>query len=251
MKGRIVATIIIGFAIAICLQGCKGDAGPAGPAGPIGRLSGNLYGRVSLYDEDSTRITNNSGVTISVASVNSAQSTREGWWTLYGLSAGIYTVVFSKPGYGTFKYFGLEFVGGDSLYFGSTSLVNIPRYYFNSFTASFGADSVLNMSGTISSHVPHNGYRNVMIFVDTTATVSSTRYVATFAIYVWSDSVFSYNETRSDLITYYGIPGGSRLWLVAYGSSGSYFGYYDPTLRRNVFPSLSLTPSSVVDVLLP
>jgi hypothetical protein len=152
MANRIVPTLAGTVLISVAMFGCKGNTGPVGPSGT---LSGDLYGKMFLFDADSSRITDNSGVTISIVGTGKSTSTdREGWWRINGLSAGTYTLVFAKPGYGTYKQFGFQFVGGDSLFYGFWALGNVARYHVTSISASIGIDSVVHFSGTISSAGP-------------------------------------------------------------------------------------------------
>lgn len=247
---RIIATLITLILVSMSLSGCKGETGPVGPPGI---LSGNLYGQVFLSDEDSSDIVDNSGVAVSVLGTDySTMSGIDGWWRIVGLRTGTYTLVFSKAGYGTYKHFGFQFVGGDSLFYGWSYLGNIARFYVTSFAASVGLDSVVHLTGTVSSPGRPGVSRFVVVFLDTIATVSSTHYLFTLSSNISSNTSFSLNYNEREFALYYGIQSGSTLYCVSYGVSNSGgSAYYDPTLRSSIYPTLSPTPSQVVSVKLP
>jgi hypothetical protein len=250
MIRTILWTLMALIPIIMSLCGCKGETGPLGPPGT---LSGNLYGQVSLHDDDSSRIVDNSGVQVSVQGMDyAATSGTDGWWRIVGLSTGTYTLVFSKPGYGTYKHFGFQFVGGDSLFYGWANLGNIARYYVTTFAASIGSDSVVHLTGTVSSPGRFGVARYVVVFIDTIATVSSTRYSFTLSSNISSSTTFGLNESASDFALFYGVRSGSTLHCVAYGvgTAGAVV-YYDPTLRNEIFATLSPTASQIVSVKLP
>jgi hypothetical protein len=74
--------------------------------------TGNIMGRVELHDEDVNLIGNNSGVTVTLKGTNySSQTDSSGNWLLKDVPAGIYDVIFSKPGYDTLFVFGYQFIG--------------------------------------------------------------------------------------------------------------------------------------------
>ena len=102
--------------------GCKGDPGPAGPT-----LSGNITGRVNLYADNGSRLLDQSGMQLSIdGSSLSCVTSPDGSWQLTGVSAGIYTLVFSKAGFMTKKVSNIQFVGGGTYFFGFISFAQIP-----------------------------------------------------------------------------------------------------------------------------
>jgi hypothetical protein len=91
-----------------------------------------------------------------------------------------------------------------------------------------------------------------MVFVDTSMSVSSTRYLVILSSYIGTSTTFGLNTPVFDFVGYHGIPRSSRLYCVAHGLDDSFgASYYDPTLRVTVFPTISPTPSQVVGVQLP
>jgi len=247
---RIHVTVAIVFLVSIGVPGCINEFGPVDTDG---RLAGDIYGRMLLQDIDSTIITDNSGITITVAGTSrNTMSERNGWWKIVGLKAGTYTLIFSKPGYGTYKFFGFQHIGGDSLYIGTGYLGNVARFYVDSFTTSVDSDSTVHFAGIMSSVAPTQYSRYAMVFVDTSGGVSSTHYIASFTSYLGSSKSFSLNYATSELVNRHGLQHGSQIHCVAYGFNDSFVSaYFDPTLRVTVYPTLSPIASEVATVRLP
>ncbi len=246
---------LLGLFLAIMLQlpACKGDAGPAGPIGPQGsfeRLIGALYGRVTLYDVDSINITDNSNIAVSIEGSNLASLTdRNGWWRMNGLTTGNYTLVFSKAGYGTYKDFSYQFIGGDSVYYGMRSLESVCKFYVQTLSDSLGSDYFVHFFGTLSSTRRTTWGRDLIVFMDTSPLVSSTHYTAYYISNIDTSVSFNVQVARFDLVYYYGFALGSTIYSVAYGIDGGYLGsYFDPTLRLTIFPSISQTPSPTAQI---
>ena len=112
LLGTPAAMSLVLLFFSICSSSCdkfKGDTGPAGP-----KLTGNLTGYVTLYDDYGRKLPDNSTVTITVENSDKATTSDiSGKWTITELATGSYTLTFSKTGFGVYKRIGLGFTGGD------------------------------------------------------------------------------------------------------------------------------------------
>jgi hypothetical protein len=139
---------VLPLTLAFCL-GCKGDPGPVGPQGTL--LTGNLTGYVVLLDETGQRQIDYSGVTVAVQTpLRSTTTDASGRWTLSNLSTGVYTVVLSKPGFGTYKIVSFQFVGGGEVYASSQFLIQLPSFSVPAISVNASStDKRINVTGSI------------------------------------------------------------------------------------------------------
>ncbi len=242
------------FLLIALMEGCDSLKGPEGPPGPI--LTGDLVGYVYLRTIDGRVPNDFSGVTVTAEGTGISTVTgADGRWVLSSLRTGTYTVAFSKALYGTTKYVGFQFVGGDPTWFGTTYLYVVPEFAVIGFSASVSTGNI-NLSGSLTGNVP-TGWRQVRIFAGATASVSSDpgTYLGTYAYGVYSTATtFSTSVAASSLLGK-SFSSGQTVYLVAY--SENYFAkdqsatYIDLPTGRYWFASLNATPSNVVSIVAP
>jgi hypothetical protein len=261
LLGTPAAMSLVLLFFSICSSSCdkfKGDTGPAGP-----KLTGNLIGYVTLYDDYGRKLPDNSTVTITVENSDKATTSDiSGKWTITELATGSYTLTFSKTGFGVYKRIGLGFTGGGDLFYGrSQFLMAIPAFTVSSLVATPTTSSV-TISGSISS-APSAGYVHyVRFFIGTSSSVSSnpTTFLFSYLSSGTSTTAISTSITSSTF-NRAGISSGSTVYLIAYASANStYFddgtnfldtGYSDPATGKTIYPNIGTIPSNTVSFLVP
>lgn len=241
---RILATFLLSVILISACQ--KGDQGPAGPA-----LEGSIHGFVYLFNENGSRLANHGGVTVTVGAQGpSAISDSLGKWMIQGLTTGIYSMTYSKSGYGTWKEPTVQFSGGGDYYSGVISLYQLPSIAVLTFAVDTTTSGLtrLILSGTISQT---DG--QVVVFFHTSPDVSSE---PTDNIYTYATSTYNNSATFNAGVSVYqlnraGIFSGMTLYLKAYPSSVSFSNFSDPSTGRPVYPNIGSIGSSVVSVTVP
>lgn len=245
---KLLAVItLIGF----MLIGCKGDTGPAGPAGSAGfSLSGRLYGYVNLYDYNGNPIENKSSVTVAAEEAGIVAMTDSlGRFILNGLTTGIYTISFSKPGYGVYRERGVQFVGGGDACYGTAWLYGIAMYVVTDLVATTSPGKV-SVVGKLSGVLPKPDNRQPILFISTSQNVSSDPH----------NYIFSLGSRATDSLTTiittehfnkYSIRSGETVYIVAYGGTLYTMSYADFATGRYFSPTLNPTPSNIVSVVVP
>lgn len=233
------------------LSGCMGDPGPAGPT-----LSGDIAGRIYLYTDNGLRLQDNSGVQVSIeGSIISTLSLSDGSWKLSGVPAGIYTIVFSKPGFIANKYFNIQFVGGGTLSVYSNSLAQISTISVTQFKLTkSNTNNSLNIQGKISS--ADSLSRTIMIlFSKVPISVSPTMsYLFSMSAWIQPDSTtFSQVFNIYDYMrTEYGLPSGTNLYAIAFAlPRGGYYSSYNPLSDIYEVYNSGILFSNIESILIP
>ena len=144
--------------------GCKRD--PITPAS----VSGNISGYVQLYDADGNPDISSAGVNVTISGLSSVSQTNDsGQWTLSGLSQGVYTIIFSKEGYGLTKIIAYQFVGNGTAYVDevgmsrpSTEIIN-----FQDFSVMLNPDSTRSYNCVAAMPPPYTEIRSVLLCIGT------------------------------------------------------------------------------------
>jgi hypothetical protein len=119
---KIVTEIFI-VSMLILVFGCEGEEGKRGLPAPI--LTGSITGTVSTAVKSDI-----GGIEAKIAETSQkALCDSLGNWTINDVKAGIYTLEFSRIGYGTSKILNYQFVGGGTARIGSTiTLTKLPLH---------------------------------------------------------------------------------------------------------------------------
>ena len=126
-----------GFIFSCTKTTVEGPAGPSGANGANGNsaISGTIFGKVELYDSLGKPLADNSGATILFENSNPAVSIvsgTNGSFTSPEMSAGLYNLNVSKPGYGSMELFHFQHTGGiNSSQTGLISLGKNPSSWFD------------------------------------------------------------------------------------------------------------------------
>jgi CarboxypepD_reg-like domain len=213
------------------LAGCKGDQGPAGPI-----PTGSIVGTIHLFADNGLPLHDESGALVSIEGESfSTLTSTNGSWKLAGIPAGVYTLVFSKTGFTTYKEFNFQFAGNNTYYFEDVHLGQIPSVAITQVKFSrYGSTDNCNAQGKISS--ADSLYRTVEIMVDTKPIAVSS----TMTFVELSDTQLSPDST-SFIAEFgiYGFPSGTKVYMRAFASprSGSYWNYDPATQAYEIFNS--------------
>jgi len=262
-------------------QGPIGETGEQGPEGPA--LSGRWVGHMYLLELDGRLAADHSGITVtlmapvSLTSVgpslpSSVQTDVSGQFVFPEMVTGLYSLSFSKEGYGTTYYYNMSFTGGGDQRWRAygdipvdTALLKAPDFQIESIATT---NNQYDPEGTFSVKVATNGAgkkRNVILFWSTSEAVSSQNYmgytttpVGNYAnnnnnVYGPGDSGFYVNRNSS----YDNFPAGT-LYFKAYPVSYSVYNqeglslnspgnYADRVTGRLTFTSLG-APSETLMV---
>jgi hypothetical protein len=121
------------LALIAAFTACKKDTstqGPAGPQGPPGTTAaGTITGKVELYtDQNTPQTTDKGSVLVSIKGTTMSTLTdTTGKYTLNQVPAGIYTMVFSRGGYGVYEEQQISFPGNGKLYI-NAGLMETPKW---------------------------------------------------------------------------------------------------------------------------
>ena len=228
---------------------CEGPQGPGGPPGP--GLTGTITGFCRLYDTDNDAIDDQSGVAVSIeGTAVSTTTSADGRFTLTDVPSGIHILRYFKQGFGIWKDPDLQFVGGGTIYVDYTYLYAKPLYNVANLSATTSAGSI-NITGSLSGTLP-TGYRQAIVFFDTTSSVSAdpSHYLFELSTYIPNTSstllliTYSYDWEQHNIQT------GDRLYFKAYGATST-SAYFDLNTLRYVHPFISDVASNTASTQVP
>jgi hypothetical protein len=224
--------------------GGTGNVGAQGPEGPA--LSGRWVGHMYLLELDGRLAADHSGITVTLMAPvsltsagpslpSSVQTDVRGQFVFPGMVTGLYSLRFSKEGYGTTYYYNMLFTGGGDQRWRAygdipvdTALLKAPDFQIESIATT----NEFNSAGTFYVKVATNGAgkkRNVILFWSTSESVSSQNYIGyrteqvgnyanNYNGYGPGDSVFQVDRNAS----YDSFPAGT-LYFKAYPMSYSVY----------------------------
>ena len=245
--------------IAVALFNCKGkqgDPGPTGAAGPS--LSGTITGILSLTTSNGTPPSNLSGVIVTNNKGASDTTTATGAWSLPEVT-GIYTLTFTKAGYGTTKVYGSGFSGGGTSYLNTVALSQPPT-----FTVNFATPTALdtlggNSTATKDLHISANltianaptQDVEVFIYYSTNSGVDTANYMGLTAI--TGQATYTATITGAELLAAQ-IESGEIVYMVAYPSATTTTlssKYVNESTGKTVYTALGAPSAPVVSMKVP
>jgi len=255
MSTSIFLIITLCAVAGILLTGCKGEGGDTGPTGPEGpggpsgppgqNLTGTIRGFVYLKKEDGSFETVRKGVIARLEGTTIADtSDSTGRWQLDNVSAGAYSVSFSKTGYSVMKYPGTQFIGNGEYYLYPT-LLQQSSFNVTSVTF-FRTPTSLILNGLISSKSHDN--RLVYLFLARNDSVSSTAFKQLRVITIKNDTTGFVDTLKQVAMNDAGFPSGTIFYAAAYGmnfdypAQGDLYSYIEPSTGVRNFPGLSNIP---------
>jgi hypothetical protein len=217
--------------------GCAQDADP---------LSENsvLKGSVSLSDQ----YDDVSGVKITAAGPygsKSALSVRDGSYLVSGLPNGTYEVSYTKEGYGSVTYHGVQFFGSDTVFGDYALLYSLPDKpgKMPKFTACNWREDGLWIS---TDYTATNSYWPVRLFFSVNEKVSCDNYDFTYT------TTANYNNEIWVGQYYLSFASGVKIYVMGYPCNTLDNGYTNTYTGLRVFSSLiKEKPSNTVSFIMP
>jgi hypothetical protein len=247
------------LAVLMLFLGCESDQQVTNIT--VTGLKGTLEGRVRFDD----MIPPFGGVLVTIEGTNfSALSDDQGYWAVSDLPAGTYVIRYEKEGYGLKKKFGIQFVGGGISYAPEETLRPIIATHVNIFYAAAkdtldpqypaGVPSTrLVVKAVISDVTTASNSKYATFFFAKTPNVSSD---ANIYEYVICKSLANLRDSMLSVMDYlpYPFKSGDVVHVVAYGGYANEYNpgdYYDQTIHKMVFTSLSPYKSEVFRFIVP
>lgn len=264
------------FLLLSMLAGCDSDTTSTGTDN---RLKGTMRGRAVLLSLGYQEAPSSSGIKITLEGTSFSTVTNDsGEWELKDVPAGIYTLVYEKEGYGLYKYITYQFVGGGIAYVPSPiRLRKIATTHAELF--------YVVMKDTLDPEYP-TGPPSKRIVIKATIADTVGQYYQQVATFFFSKnpnvskdpSTYDFVLGERKLWMYYtayesrplkdsmfatNLPtgyaaSGETIYVIAYGatytgSSGGYGpgDYYDPSIRKQYYTSVSPSPSKVLSFIVP
>jgi|GEM_PF-853394 len=248
---------IILFTVVITLFNCKGKQGDPGPAGSTGStgpsLSGTIQGVLTLTSSNGTQPTDMSGVTVKTNKGDSAVTNTSGEWSLNEVT-GIYTLTFTKAGYGTTTVNGYNFAGGGTSYLNTVALSQTPLDTVGIVLDTVGGNSSatkdlhINVTLNITFATAQTEDREFFIYYSTSSSVSSSNYMGMVTVAVpATQTTYKTTITGSDFLAAQ-IAAGQVVYVVAYPSATSAAlssKYVNESIGKTVYTALG--PVSVTE----
>ena len=250
---------ILCFAVAgMLFFGCKSD-----PVQPTSK-NGSISGYVQLYDADGNSLISSAGVNVSISSSDfNAQTDDSGKWIISDLPPGVYSLNFTKAGFGKMEIIGYQFVGNGSA-FASNVQMSRPSneiINFQDFSVALNMDSSRSYDLVAAMPPPYTEIRSVLLCIGTdSATLASDPSSALFvSSYAKGGSGYdgSFTISGTDIIdrTKNLLWRGTKLYatlaVAGEGHNGQNLSnYFDPQTNRQVYTSVS-PHSQILSTLMP
>lgn len=225
--------------LAMILLSCKKEILYEGPVG-------DLKGRAILSDRNVT-LTDYSGVEVIIdGSTPELRTTtnEKGEYTIQGLKTGIYDIVFTKNGFGTYKIVSFQFLGGNiSTYAGSVTLNKLPDFSITDLKVDTGRFSPYNYFVNVKVSLSVTTYYYMRYYISDSPDVSYSNYQATDYIY----NLLSFNLLETFLSK---LPKGKQLYIIFYPSASN-SSYIDISNGSQIYDINSAKASKVVPFMIP
>ncbi len=233
-----------------CDEECTGSPGSV--------LMGTMSGIVQQADYKSVFIVPAAGATVKLQYTTFRTTTDStGRWYLNNVPAGVYTLVYSKPGFQDWVNPMLSFVGGGSLFYDLRGrVVQAPPNTIQDFRAvdtTIGGVPVLRVHWFNDTTYATSAF----MFVGTSPNVSKdpARWVKMYGAYNDTKNGVKGNTVDFSLPLYdfqlAGLHAGDTIYAVAYPAAYNYTGYIDTASGRYYYTGLGETPSIVVRASVP
>lgn len=244
--------------LTILLSGCQGEDGDPGPQGPQGEqgaqgekgdqgekapvLTGNITGYVRVLGEFGKEFTDKSGVTVTIDGSNpvkSAVTNAQGGFELTNVAEGIYLLVYTKTGFGTFKRFVVHPGGSVANFLTTVTIGQIPSLAVTDLALTFTSPTIVQITGNLTG--TPQGSSRIRLYMSTDPNVTDKNYMLSITLLNSSTTTaFTLNTSYSSFITplnFDGISTGTTIYVRAYvGNAES--SYTDSVTGLTVFPSV-------------
>ncbi len=215
-----------------------------------------VAGYTCFYDLNGIKSTDNSGITVSLEGDTVSTITKsDGSWHFSHLKQGIYTIAFSKPGFGTMKIVGANLVGGYRL-FDAIGLCPIPLYGTIISNVSINPGNTVHIDGDFTGTLPIRPCCHLFFGKTSDVLSDPENYLQDLPICipgsfetVFTDQILrdkGFNSGDSVYVVAYpdfSVPITYNTWDVAF--------YYDTYTNIKVYPNLGPNKSSTLSFVLP
>lgn len=175
-----------------------------------------------------------------------------GRYFLNGLQNGIYNLVYSKPGYGTYILVGFNNNGNISDNPSLVPLVTLGQFSTTTFTAltiNIKNDSVI-LRPSIYPEGTTIQPRGIRFFYATTPDISSENFAAYSSVYQLSGTTGAL-KVGYDYFYGLGFTSGETVYIKGYGDAFFSNDYVDPATGKHIFPNINQTSVAAVSFVLP
>jgi hypothetical protein len=253
MKYRSIIIIVLSY---IFILGCDDTRNNPSGTGNNG-LTGNINGFVNLLRSDGSRAPDLSGAIVNLDGTSlSAITDTNGKWVIPDITAGIYTIKYTKDGYGTYVDMNRQFVGGGNLYFGKITLAQPPDFFVTIDSLKTSSDSNSLTVVGVATGMHSAGFYRVLIALGKTPDISAsdpTKYIYTVPYSGIYNTTVKVNIFQSDL-RQAGFISGTQAYVImyplSYGLGTNYTAYTDQETGRLIYTSLG-KPSAILPVTIP
>lgn len=237
------------FLCCILLISCKKDSPPPIP-------NGDISGTLQTFDDRLTALTDAGGFVVTLSNPAGSNMTTttdaNGRFTFVGVPYDSYELSFLKSGYGTYRIFGLSHDSATtqiphfSVGRTSTTTVTILNVAGNTFQGEPG----VRFTYMIGSVPTTTSRAFVRYFLGTNNNVSPTNYTAFSELINFTNNSAETGFTTRALISM-GFSSGQTVWVRMLGDSWRSNDYFDPNLRRRVFPNINTTSPAAISFVVP
>jgi hypothetical protein len=224
----------------ILIVGCGDDGSTTGSL-----PTGALYGDVILTSYRNG-YTDHSGVKVTLkGTTHTAMTDATGRWEMSNLPTRTYTLVYEKPGFGTMEEHGIVFVGGGHVNVGSIGLYEVPSCGVELEAVREDQPGVI--MAYAHSDCPLGVHTDMAVFYFShSPDVSKENFVLAVNGTFRSVGTIQAELNTADPIYFRGLDKAKPIYVVAYHNGGQ--SYWDPVLKRYIFPAIHPQPSRVLSV---
>jgi hypothetical protein len=251
--------------------GCPGGSSTGNPnllVEPIaGEASGTLSGHVIVVNANQERLADKSGIEVTIDGLaNRALTNTNGLWTFSRLPEGIYTITWTKPGFGMTRMAAYRFPGGD-VHSVKIWVVEQPHFSVGRLQGSVlgggilldgeilgstgtGASAVRVFVGADQSVSPHprtHRLTSATSFLDVTPAGPAASRGAGGGIAAPSFSLLLERPWLEEA----GFQPGSAVYIVAHADGLPSVSYTDPATAQEVFTTINPQPSPILRIIMP
>lgn len=220
--------------ISLIAVSCKKDNTPY----PVITL-GNISGSVALFNERNNQLPSSQGMKVSIDGTAFSTTTADnGSYSFTGVPNDVYTITFTKEGFGTYKLIGYAHTASGSTTsvvplksLGQLSTTTVVGHFVNVYGDSVRVGANIDPAATGSQR---RGYR---IFFGETSAVSKDNYKSFTPVYSTANTP-SVMFGKDEFIAR-GFAPGSTVYFRFYGDSFFSNEYLDETTGKTVFPNLN------------
>jgi len=211
----------------------------------------NIEGGVKLYD-DMKNPQSSAGMRVSLEGTGYVTYTDTGGVYKFDVVPyGVYTIVFQKDGYGTFKeiFNHISDGNGKPAVVPLATLGKVATTTVTALTVRVDDDTI-HFTATINPAGSNDSARNVRYFFDSVSAVSPTAFLGQVKSYEIKNQYGMFKLYKTDFLTM-GFTAGQTVYIKAYGDAEHSNDYLDNSTGALVFPNLNTSVYADTSFVLP